>query len=216
MRGNLVRMVGALVLIATFAAVAAPGSGTGRYRYKWKDEQGTLQYTDSIPSEAAKNGYEVVNEQGVIVKRVERAKTPEELKIAQEQAIHAEEAKRLVEQQIRSDQQMLAAYPNEQELTKSQNAQLELLVQNIQSAKTGIVSQEKSLTDLLAHAAELERSGKVVSAKLTQQISDLRMSVENGKQMVARMEREKAEASKKTDAELKHYRELIAKSKASN
>ncbi|HOV58555.1 MAG TPA: hypothetical protein PLN91_11805, partial [Rhodanobacteraceae bacterium] len=46
-----------------------------RHRFKWRDEQGNLHIEDSIPPEAARLGYDIVNAQGLLVRHVERQKT---------------------------------------------------------------------------------------------------------------------------------------------
>ena len=62
-------------LTTAIAASLAQAAGTGHTQYKWRDASGALHYSDSLPPEAAKSGYEVVNGQGLVIKRVERAKT---------------------------------------------------------------------------------------------------------------------------------------------
>ena len=56
-----------LILAATLAFGATASAET--LRYKWRDAEGNLHYSDSLPSNAGVLGYDVVNSQGILVKR---------------------------------------------------------------------------------------------------------------------------------------------------
>ena len=58
-------LVLALSAIAADAAVAQDAS-RGRNHYKWYDVGGALHYTDALPPEAARLGYDIVSPQGVV------------------------------------------------------------------------------------------------------------------------------------------------------
>ena len=111
-----------------------------------------------------KYGYEIVNPQGVVIKHVDRAKTAEERAAAKAELAKAQAAKDAAETRVRTDQQMLAAYPTEDDLKRAQHQQADMLEQNLNSARVSLQSQEKSLAELLGHAAELDASGKPVPA----------------------------------------------------
>ena len=54
---------------------AAAGPSGVHNRYKWTDGEGNLHYSDALPPEAVKYGYEIVSPQGVVIKHVDRPKT---------------------------------------------------------------------------------------------------------------------------------------------
>jgi hypothetical protein len=200
-------------LILSVVASAAAESGVHN-RYKWKDAQGNLHYDDALPTAALQFGYDVVNAQGVVVKHVERTRTADEMKADEAAAAQKAAQNRAAEEQAARDQQVLAAYPNERELVSSQQAQLDMLDQNILATELSLQSQEKSLTDNLSHAAELDRNGKPVPAALQSQIEALRQNIEKQKAYIASKQQEKADSVKKFEAELAHYREVRAKNQA--
>ena len=84
-------ILSALLLIG---AVSLAADAADRLRYKWRDEAGNLHYSDSVPPEATRLGYEVVNQQGVVIRRVERAKTEAELAAAKATADKLADEKR--------------------------------------------------------------------------------------------------------------------------
>jgi len=201
-----------LALTSTLA-ISAPASENERVRYKWKDEKGALHFSDTLTQEATKFGYDVVNTQGMVVKHVDRAKTPGELKAAKEEAQQKAKAKREAEEQAKADRQLLAAYPTEKMFNDMQKAYLSRLEQVIQSEESTLSAQEKSLTEQLSRAAELERDGKPIPVKVTEQINTLRADIAKQKSLIARKKEEKEVKVKNIDVELNHYREISTKLK---
>lgn len=197
----------ALLLVTLGAAAAGPGKDV-RLRYKWRDEAGNLHYADSVPPEATRLGYEVVNQQGVVVRRVERAKTADEIAATKAAAEKLAEEKRKADEVARNDAQMLAAYPSEEDLRKSLQAQIDLITQNIQATEVGIASQEKSLAERLVHAAEQERNGKPVPAPVQNQINTLRKGLADQKTFLERRTADRAAMEKQLITDLEKYRVL--------
>jgi len=206
-------LASALLLAVASAAALAADSGA-RNRYKWHDAQGNLHFDDALPVEALQFGYDVVNASGIVVKHVERARTSEELKSDEEAAARKAAEKHAADEQTKADQQTLAAYPTENELLNSQQAQISMLDQNIHATEVSLQSQEKSLTEMLSHAADLDRTGKPVPPSLQSQIDVLRRNVEQQKAYIANKQKEKEAAAKRFEVELTHYRELRARSGA--
>ncbi len=203
-------LLSTLMLACVTAALAAESGSHNRY--KWKDAQGNLHYDDALPTEALQFGYDEVNSQGLVVKHVDRTKTAEETKADEEAAARQAAQKHTTEEQAAHDQQMLAAYPDERELIGAQQAQMDVLEQNIRTTQISLDSQEKSLTEMLSHAADMERNGKPVPASQQKQIDVLRGNVEKQKAYIARKQQEKPGLTQKFADELAHYRELRAKS----
>lgn len=204
-----------VLMLALVAAVGVASDALAqndvRLRYKWRDEAGNLHFSDNMPPEAARLGYEMVNQQGVVVRRVERAKTAEELAQAKAEAEKLAEEKRKADETSRLDAQMLAAYPTEEDLRKSIQAQIDLIAQNIQATEVGIASQEKSLAERLVHAAEQERNGKQVPAAVQNQINTLRKGLNEQKAFLERRTADRAAMEKQLVADTEHYRKLKAR-----
>lgn len=182
-----------------------------RVRYKWRDEAGALHYEDAIPPEAVKFGYEVVNKQGITIRRVERAKTAEELATAKAAAEKASAEQKKAEDAQRTDAQLLAAYPTEDDLRRAIQAQIDLITQNIQATEIGIVSQEKSLAERLNHAAEQERVGKPVPANVQKQITTLKDGLAEQRAFLQRRTNDREAMSKQMETSVAHHRQIKQK-----
>jgi len=204
MRSALPAMLAILIANVCWAAESTHN------RYKWHDAEGNLHYSDALPAEAAKFGYDLVSPQGVVIKHVDRAKTAEEKVAAKAELAKAQAAKDAAETKVRTDQQMLAAYPNEEDLKRAQHQQSEMLEQNLTSARISLQSQEKSLAELLGHAADLDSTGKAVPSELAQRIGTLRKQVEDQREYIARKESERDQTLARFEEDLAHYRSLKA------
>jgi hypothetical protein len=203
-----------VVLALLLGASVVANAQDGRHRYKWKDAQGNLHIEDSITANDARLGYDIVNSQGLTIRRVDRQKTEQELASEKAAAEKIEADKRVQSEQGNRDAQMLAAYPDETELRKAQESQLTMVKQNIDTSSAGIKSQEKSLAEMLAHAAELERDNKPVPAPVQQQIAGLKSGIAEQKIVLEKRERERTAMEKQFEVELSHYREVRAHQEA--
>jgi hypothetical protein len=208
------RLTARILIVFALVAVSLPlfaQDSPAHPRYRWKDTQGGLHYTDTLPSEALQNGYDVVDGHGFVVKHVERALTAEERKTGAATAAAQATANQHAQEQARVDQQLLVAYASEQDLVVAQKAKLEAIDQTIQNVQLSQSDQEKNLSEQLAHAASLENNGKPVPALVQQQIETLRKNIEAQKAFVGRKQQERTAAAQKSEEEMAHYRELRAK-----
>jgi len=198
--------VGFTVNTCTFAQSKAEHD-----RYKWKDDHGNLHYDDALPEAALQFGYDVVNKDGMLVKHVDRVRTPQEQQADKLAAAKLAAEKKAAEEEMQHDQQMLAAYPTEQDLARNQQGQIDSLDQEVHATQLSLDSQEKSLTDMLGRAADLERSGKPVPGVLSKQIETQRGIVAKQKDYIAAKQKERADTLEHFTDELAHYRDLRAK-----
>lgn len=197
------------LLLTAAGAFAANDAPTTHYR--WHDASGGLHYSDSIPPDALRYGYDVLNSGGMVIRHVNRELTPQERAAAAAQAAQTAAAKRAADQQALADRQLIAAYPTEAELREAQQAKLAQMQQSIQTTRMNLRSQEQSLADLLADAAELERSGRPVPNYLRQRLATQRTSVAEERNEMAQQQRRIDATAQQFADELARYRALRAK-----
>jgi hypothetical protein len=202
-------------LVSVSAIAAKHDTTTPIFHYRWHDAQGGLHYSDSIPPDAVRLGYDIVDDNGLLVRHVDREKTPAERAAEQAEAAKAAAAKRAADSQALADRQLLAAYPSETELREAHHARLAQMQQTIDTTQQNLRSQEQNLAELLAHAADLERSGKPVPAALRKRLADQRQSVADERNEVAHLQAQREDTAKQLDAELQRYRTLSAQAKGS-
>jgi hypothetical protein len=211
------RRITTLILLA--AALLAAGAvtpvratdNTPTVHYRWKDTAGVVHFSDTIPASALAGGYDVVNNDGRVVRHVARSLTPAERQAAAVAAAREAAARRAAQQQSLEDTQLLAAYPTDKDLEQAQQAQLQQMQTDIATLQTNLHSQEDSLADLLAHAADLEHSGKPIPADVSKRIAEQRQSVNGERNALAQRHADLASAQARFTAQLQRYHALRAR-----
>ena len=201
------------ILLATLLAAAATNAAAQKSdhnRFKWRDANGNLHYGDSLPPEAARYGYEIVNPQGLVIKRVAREKTAAELAVAKATAAREKAERDAAEARARADEQLLANFPEEEDLLRAQRQRVEMLDQQVNAARISLRNQEQALAELLGNAADSERTGKALSSRESGQIAGMRKQVDAQRAMVERRETERRDAGTRFEQEVLRYRELKA------
>lgn len=194
------------ILLPVLFAAAMPA--TAQKLYRWTDKDGNVHYTDQLPPEAARDQREELNKQGMTVNRTERALTPEEQAARAAENAKLAEQQRLDEEKAKMDAVLVGSYPAEADLQRSYKERFDLIEQSLESARVSIRSQEKSLADMLAHAADLERNGKPVNQTVIDSITQTRAQVAEQRGYLARRETEGAALRAEFNALVKRYREL--------
>jgi hypothetical protein len=180
----------------------------GKKLFRWTDESGKVHYTDQLPPEAAKNARDRLNDKGRAVESVDRAMTAEERAAFEiERARLAEEGRR-AEEQAKMDSVLVGSYPTEEDLSRAFKERFELIDRSIESAQVGITSQEKSLTDLLEHAARLERDGKPVPDGVVKSIQNTRHQSMDQRKILEKRQSERGALQQEYDTTLERYRQL--------
>lgn len=141
--------------------------------YRYRDSAGIIVTADTIPPNAAVDGYEIVNEQGAVLETVQ-ARQPVELD----------------QDQTKQDQYLLASFSHVGEITRLKERKLALLARDIQNLRNNLSNLDIREENLVAEAANMEMAGEEVAAELTGQISQIRLD---------RAEVQKLLASRKTD-----------------
>lgn len=216
MRRTAVFLLPAVLLAASVVTPARATDNTPVVHYRWKDAAGVVHFSDTIPASALAGGYDVVNNDGQVVRHVSRELTPAERQAAAVEAARAAAAKRAAQQRSLEDTQMLSAYPTDKDLQQSQQAQLQQIQTDIATLETNLRSQESTLTDLLAHAADLEHSGKPIPPYVNTRISEQRESVSEERNALAKRRADLANTRTKFAAQLQRYRMLRAKYQGSD
>jgi hypothetical protein len=211
MRRTVQLLLPAFLLAACVATPVRAIDNTTAVHYRWKDAAGVVHFADTIPASALAGGYDVVDNNGRLVRHVARELTPAERKAATAEAARQAAAKRAAQQQSLEDTQMLSAYPTDKDLQQSQQAQLQQIQTDIATLQTNLRSQESTLTDLLAHAADLEHSGEPIPAEVSKRISEQRESVNQERGAVVQRRADLVNAQTKFAAQLQRYHALRAK-----
>lgn len=180
--------------------------------YKWVDEQGIIHYTDKLPPEAVNRGTVEITRQGVPVRKVDPALTPEQRRAREQEEERRRNAARQQEDVSRRDSALLASYASESEIDLSRNRALKTIDQAIESAQSYAEQLARRKMDLDQRVASykgrqppavLERESETVNAELARQ-----------GELINTKKAERAAVVGRYDAEKARWRELAARTAA--
>lgn len=197
----------ALALIVIFGASVAHAAKL----YRWVDEKGEVHYTDTVPPEQTQKEHRELNDQGITVKQVEKAITPEQKAAAQrakdEAARKEQEEKARLEAERQNAQRLLDTYASEQDIIAARERNIATLDGTINFSKTNLEklrATQKSLEADLATTNQKDAQTKIQSnLDLTKkQIADMEVFIQNKLT-------ERDTLAQNYDKDLARYRELV-------
>jgi hypothetical protein len=196
------------VVLALLAALPLPAAA--QKIYKCKNEKGETFYSQTYDAARCGDGASVMNEEGRTVGAIERRKTAEE--IAAEQAAAAAKAaqEQRVAEQRQSDQVLLMSYASAADLERVRDEETQVFDSAIATAQLQLESQQRSLAQWLASAAESERAGKPVPDNVAASIAKVRAQIEEQNTFILRKEQEKAQTRAAFEQRIKRFEELMA------
>ena len=194
----------ATLFLLAFSMQSAPAAKL----YKWVDEQGNVQFSDKVPPEYAKQERKILNEQGLTVDTVERAKTPEEIAQEKRLAELRAEQQRLIAEQAARDRVLLNTFRSEDDILLARDGKLAAVDVLIKVTEGNIKRIQDRLTEMQNNAARMERAGETVSPKFLAQIDDLRRQIRDAQASITAKEAEKGRIHTAYDADASRFRSL--------
>lgn len=207
MRTTLTRSLSARC-IGTLLAVLAVSTVSAGPLIKWVDKDGQVHYGDAMPASQAGLERKVLSGQGVTVKTIERAKTPEELAEAQHRAALVAEEKRRLNEQAAKDHVLLATFSSEDDMVMTRDGKIMAIDTIIRLTKDRIRRITQQLRDLAHDAAEIERSGQEVPDDLHKQIANGKDEIRRHEQHIVMQEHEQEAIRHKFAADIERFRYL--------
>lgn len=176
--------------------------------YKWVDENGKVHYGDKIPPQYAKKQREELDKQGNIRKVMDREKTPEELKAAEDARKQQELDEKKAKEQAAYDRYLLTTYPNVDAIIKARGERLQLFDKNLKIAQESQIGTEKSLGDLKKRTETIQKSGKPVPPPLQKQVEEHESRLRQTQTAIKNLTADRKTTESKYNNDLTRYREL--------
>jgi hypothetical protein len=200
------RVVVSLLIVAL--AGLLPWHGASAKMYRWVDESGKVHYTDKMPPEQIEKGHDELNEQGLTVKSVDRAKTREEYERELELERLRKEQQRLLAEQRAADQVLLRTFRNEEDIRMARDGQIASVDAQTLVIKSNIKNLKKKLSDLQQQAADYERGGRNIPVNLEKSIQITHSSLDAAYESVIAREQDKERITQKFGKDLARFIEL--------
>ncbi len=167
---------------------ATPARAADLYRYI--NDEGNVVVDYSVPPEFVSRGYEVLNEDGTVIRVVPRALTEEEKKQRNAEQKQAESAE-AEERRLREwDESLMRRYSTIEDIEDARDRALQDLRIRVSILKSNKRSLKQQVENYQAQAADLERSGKEVDLARIATIEDLQDEIASTDRSIADRERE--------------------------
>ncbi len=178
----------------------------------WTNDEGVRECGNAVPPEYAQKAHREMSEAGITVSRTKRAKTKEELRKEREEAarlapLRAEQARKDRERKMK-DRVLLSTYTTERDLTLAHEGQVIAIDIRIDHTEKILKQLERSLEQLRAEAAKLERSGKPVTPNFESKIAKVERQMHNTSNMIEQRRLQKADIAAQFVEDRDRYREL--------
>ncbi|MGR9107345.1 MAG: DUF4124 domain-containing protein [Gammaproteobacteria bacterium] len=204
------RLAGKSSLLALILALVSiqPDPAGAVQLFRWTDDTGHIYYSDQVPPRHSKYQRAKLNEQGMTVNVLERAKSKAEMEREQKLGELRAAQQRLLEEQRSRDRLLLRTFSSEKEITEhfeSRSRTLEMLDTVIRGNLSRLQSQ---LDAEEKRAAEFERSGKVIPDFVVSQIHDYQKQIEENQQKLGELANQKLELENDLAANLERFKAL--------
>lgn len=196
-------MSAALCLVATSLAAET---------YRWKDKDGKTHYGAAVPAEYADQPYDVLNDAGMVIDRVEDTSVP--LDIREAVKVVADERAPLISKEERErqyDRLLVIQYRSEDEIVEAQDIQLAQLGYDKRIIEQSYASTTTAIRDQIRQAANRQRANQPIPDSQQQAIDQLyaRLASDTEKQLA--MDKRENLIRERFQRHLERYRFLTSK-----
>ena len=196
-----------LVIAALLSGLSQVAFSRDLYRYY--DGEGKMVIDYRVPAEYAGAGYEVLNEDGVVIKVVPRELTEEEKQ--QRNALEIQQAAAEAEQErLRKwDESLLLRYSTIADIEDMRERSLRDLRIRVSILKSNRRSLKQQVENYQSQAADLERRGQEVDVDRLQAIEELQREIAATDRAIAERQREIQEVSAGYQADIERFAQLL-------
>jgi len=196
----------AFVAITSFVLLSGLSFSAQANMYRWVDENGRTIVSNTVPPSQVRLGYEVLDtDTAQVIRRVEPAKTEEEL-AAEREAAREEEARR--EEQARQqqrDRMLMQLYSDEEALLRARDIRLGEIESKLAALRRALEREEALHHEL---KAEVAAAGSKASAKSIREMESIAKSIESRRSAIQQTEQNYEENRVQFEADLQRFREI--------
>lgn len=202
-----------VVVLSLFVGVALANDAR---LYRYKDASGSMVIRDHIPPEFVRQGYDVLNRKGMLIERVPRTLTQEELDAKYGSAEERKRAEELRRAREEADKRLLTLYSHPDDAVRARDRRLEALNVLIGVHRGNIVKLRADFDQAQFKAASLERGGKQVPSELIEKMDSLARQIERLEADIKSKESEKVEIRASYAEDIERLEDLLGKSVSEN
>lgn len=194
------------IVTTTLPAFAA--DNTGMRIKKCQDAQGQWHYGDDASDACARSKVIELDTRGIKRGEIAAPLTEAQLKVREQNRAEEEKQRKLAEEQNRHDQQLLATYAIEDDITMTRDRKLSEIGSQIRASQDTLDSLRKSFARIQAQAAEEQRGGKAVSPQTAKTIANNETQIAKHEAYIQTLKKEQDTVRTQFQADLQRFREL--------
>jgi hypothetical protein len=176
--------------------------------YRYRNAEGNVVVDYQVPVESISGGYEVLNNDGMVIKVVPRELTPEERKLADAESKREQEARAEQERLRQWDESLMLRYSTVDDIEDARNRALSELQIRMSILRGNRRALKQKVEDYQAQAANMERSGMAVDVERLRSIEILQSEIASTDRDIEDRQREIAELEAAFDADIARFEML--------
>ncbi len=201
----LLRVLGIAALMVIVSSAEAGKSGK---MYRYRNHEGNIVVDYQVPVNLVANGYEVLNDEGIVIKVVPRELTAEERKAkdAQEKLEQAADAE---QQRLREwDESLLLRYSTVADIEAARERALGSLRIRLSILKGNRRSLKQKVENFQAEAADMERIGISVDLERLRAIETLQQEIGSTERAISDRQQEIEKLENNFQADIERFQML--------
>lgn len=180
----------ALVLALLLCIDSAVVTAKSGQMYRYRNVEGNVVVDYQVPVEYVGRGYEVLNDEGIVIKVVPRELTEDEREAKDAEQVR-EEAARAEEERLRKwDESLMLRYSTVEDIEAARDRALRDLKIRISILKGNRRSLKQSVENYQAQAADMERAGQDVDMERLREIENLQGEIKTTEEAIADREKD--------------------------
>jgi DNA repair exonuclease SbcCD ATPase subunit len=196
------------IVVPLLVVVLAPPV-QARDLYRYTNEEGNVVVGYQIPPGYVAGGYEVLNDEGVVIRVVPPALSAEQQAEADARQRREAEARAEEERLRKWDESLLLRYSTVSDIEAARERALRELRIRVSILKSNKRSLKQQVENYQAQAADLERSGQPVDVARLQKIEDLQAEIESTDRSIRDREREIEEVANAYQLDIERFGQLL-------
>ena len=195
-------------LIAALLVSMAPTTLAGEM-YRYINDQGNVVLGYQVPAGDIKKGYEILNDEGIVIKVVPRELTEEERESrdAQEKIAAAAEAEK--ERLRQWDESLLLRYSTIEDIEAARKRAISSLQINVSILKSNTRSLKQQVENYQTQAADIERRGDEVDVERLAAIEDLQAEIAVTERSIADRNKEVEVVKAEYQTDIDRFEQLL-------
>lgn len=173
--------------------------------YRWVDEDGRVFFSDQIPQDQIQHKRESLNENARVLEVVEEARTQEQIELEKRLKQLRWEQEKIIAKQKSQDKVLLSTFRNVGDMKMALKGKMAAMDAQRKVADGNLLRLEQQLEQQQKQAANYERNGQQVPAKLLTEITASKEQIENANLEILRHLEKKIAVKKEFQTDIDRF-----------